>query len=259
VTAGPLHRLGTIAALLAAMALAHPSAARAADFVLLGEVAPGIVQSMRYATTLNFTGDRVPGYQSPTCILTRPTAEALVRVQARLASDGFGLVVFDCYRPERAVAAFVDWSRKSGIDTDPAKQFHAPEVPARQLFAQGYIAERSGHSRGHTVDLGLIALGASFTLPDALPAEGDCTTASPTGDDLIDMGSSFDCLDRKSWNGATGLTAAQRASRARLRAAMVAESFRPYDKEWWHYAYPPGDPGRAFDFPVHPDALPPPD
>lgn len=204
----------------------------------------------------NFTGARVPGYDAGTCILTRPTALALVGVQERLEAEGLRLVVFDCYRPQRAVAAFLEWSRRAGIDADPAKRFHAPAVPARQLFAQGYIAQQSGHSRGHTVDLGLIALAAELTPPDAVPAEGNCTTTSPSGDALLDMGSSFDCLDRKSWNDAGGLTPKQRRNRETLRSVMIAAGFKPYHKEWWHFSYPPGDPGRAFDFAVDLAALP---
>ena len=251
-----MHIRFLFAACLGLLCLLYPVAARAADFVLLGDLAPDIVQSMRYATPVNFTGARVPGYETGTCILTRPTAEALAKVQDQLAAKGFGLVVFDCYRPQRAVTAFVDWSRKPDIDADPAKRFHAPAVPARRLFAEGYIAERSGHSRGHTVDLGLIALGTELTPPDALPTEGDCTTTSPSGDALPDMGSSFDCLDARSWKTAKGLTSEQRRHRETLRSAMLAAGFRPYDKEWWHFSYPPGDPGKAFDFPVDPDALP---
>lgn len=252
----PVRHLRHVAGLLGCLWLVHASAVRAADFVLLSDLAPGIVQSMRYATPVNFTGARVPGYETGTCILTRPTALALVKVQERLEAQGFGLVVFDCYRPQRAVAAFVDWSRRANVDADPVKQFHAPAVPARQLFAQGYIAERSSHSRGHTVDLGLIALGADLTPPDAVPGEGDCTTASPSADVLADMGSSFDCLDRKSGDDARGLTAKQRRNRETLRSVMVAAGFRPYHKEWWHFSYPPGDPGMGFDFPVDPTALP---
>lgn len=251
-----MRNLHHIAVLIGSLWLTQTSAVRAADFVVLSDLAPNIVQSMRYATPVNFTGGRVPGYETGTCILTRPTALALAKVQEQVAAKGFGLVVFDCYRPQRAVTAFVDWSRKAGIDADPAKQFYAPNVPARELFAQGYIAERSGHSRGHTVDLGLVSLGANLSPPDAVPAEGDCTTTSPSGDTLPDMGSSFDCLDHKSWNGAKGLTANQKRNREMLRSAMIAAGFRPYDKEWWHFSYPPGDPGKAFDFPVDPAALP---
>lgn len=250
-----MRLLTHIALLLAGIWTMLPGAVRAADFVLLSDLAPGIVQSMRYATPVNFTGARVPGYKTATCILTRPTAEALAAVQEQLEMQGLGLVVFDCYRPERAVAAFVDWSRKPGIDDDRAKQFFAPAVPARRLFAQGYIATRSGHSRGHTVDLGLITLGAMPPLPTTLPA-GDCTSPQDAADGLLDMGSSFDCLDRKSWFGAKGVTGTQARNRDTLRAAMIAAGFSPYEKEWWHYSYPPGDSGSGFDFPVDPAALP---
>ncbi len=178
----------TLAALLAATAA--PAAAQAKtdprapeDFVALSRVAPSIIQEMRYTTRHNFVGERIDGYRQPLCILTRPAAEALRRAQLRLLSQGYSLKVYDCYRPQRAVDHFVRWAED--LDDQAMKAEFYPNVDKTRLFADGYIAEKSGHSRGSTVDLTVVRLPARPTHPytpasPSCPAPRRTTSASPT-------------------------------------------------------------------------------
>jgi D-alanyl-D-alanine dipeptidase len=182
-----------------------------ADFVSLAHVDGSIALDLRYASADNFVGARVDGYDTAQCLLTRAAAEALARVQADLRAVGFGLRVFDCYRPQRAVDHFVRWSRAP--DDSAAKARHYPRVAKGELFARGYIAERSGHSRGSTLDLTLVG------------ADG-CE---------LDLGTPFDFFDPRAAGDSQDVPAAAQALRAELRAAMERRGFRPYAAEWWHF------------------------
>jgi len=133
--------------------LASPAAALPEGWSRLSDLAPGIAQDIRYARAFNFTGAPLPGYEAAECLLLTPVAEALVRVQERLAAEGLGLIVWDCYRPTSAVDRFADWA-EGGQGPDLSAAFH-PGLPRNALIPQGYIARRSGHSRGNTVDLPL--------------------------------------------------------------------------------------------------------
>ncbi len=127
-------------------------------FVHIEEIIPDALLDIRYFTEHNFLGVKVDGYLAPACILTRPAAEALARVQKDLAPFGMTIKIYDCYRPQRAVDHFVRWAKDVG-DTRTKKEFY-PTVDKQNLFRDGYIAERSGHSRGSTVDLTLVPLPA---------------------------------------------------------------------------------------------------
>lgn len=228
---------------------ALPAAARdlPAGFVYLREAAPGIAQDIRYATANNFTAAPLPGYDAPECILRREAAAALARVQADLARANLALKVYDCYRPQRAVAAMWRWAHDGSPRGD--KRFY-PNLDKRTLFALGYIAARSRHSTGTAVDLTLIPLGAPPPAPSANNAPCTAPAAERAPDSSLDMGTGYDCLDTRSHTGAAGLSAAQARARATLRAAMSARGFRNYVREWWHYEY--GSPPRAYDFPIEP-------
>jgi zinc D-Ala-D-Ala dipeptidase len=236
------------------LATALTPAGMAAEFVALRDIAPDIVEAMHYGTATNFTGSPVPGYDEAACIVTRPTAEALARAQAKLVPQGYTLVMLDCYRPTRAVAAFAAWAERDDLAGDRAKAFFAPGISQDTLFAKGYIAHRSGHSRGGTVDLGLARLGEPVSIPP-LPDTGTCLD-TPATLGVLDMGTSFDCFSPQSGTGAKGLTKTQRRNRARLDEAMRAAGFEPYRKEWWHFSLPAGDAGEAFDFPARISAIP---
>ena len=134
-------------------AAAEPTAPPGA-FVSLADVDPTIVVEMRYLTPHNFIGRRIPGYRENVCLLTRPAAEALKRVQAAVRAQGATLKVYDCYRPQRSVDAFVKWA-KDLSDRRMKAEFY-PRVRKQVLFKEGYIASQSGHSRGSTVDLTLV-------------------------------------------------------------------------------------------------------
>ncbi len=219
--------LRALALLVLATSPAHP-AELPPGFSDASTLVPGLVVDMRYAGPDNFVGARIDGYEAPRCILATAAAEALAGVARRLAPDGYAPKVFDCYRPQRAVAHFVRWSRDArDLRTKPD---YYPDLDKRKLFALGYIASRSGHSRGSTVDLTLVdrATGAE-----------------------VDMGGKFDFFGPRSASVTRLVTQAQQANRDRLRAAMQAEGFRPYAKEWWHFTLA-GEPFPAtyFDFPV---------
>ena len=206
----------------AALAQEQPAA-----FVDAATVVPGLNVDMRYAGSHNFVGRPIDGYQAPHCLLTRAAAAALANVARELASRGFAIKVFDCYRPVRAVANFVRWARDAG-DTAGKREFY-PEVDKRELFANGYISSRSGHSRGSTVDL---------------------TLATGDGREL-DMGTPFDFFSPRSWPASGSVGGEAKANRALLAAAMRHGGFRPYDREWWHFtlSHEPF-PVTYFDFPV---------
>jgi D-alanyl-D-alanine dipeptidase len=201
---------------------------RPRSFVDASTVVPNLALEMRYAGAHNFVGRPINGYQAPVCLLTRQAATALAAVQADLVRFGLSLKVYDCYRPTRAVADFAAWARDLN-DQAHRPEFY-PDVDKSQLFALGYIAERSGHSRGSTVDLTVIdrATGAE-----------------------IDMGSPFDLFSPRSWPESNAVTAAQRANRLMLQSVMRAHGFKPLQQEWWHFTldHEP-HPRTYFDFPV---------
>ena len=199
-----------------------------AGFVRLGEAIHGIGLDVRYYGAENFVGGPVDGYEAPAAILTRPAADALRQVQASLRARGFGLKVFDAYRPQAAVDHFVRWA------ADPSdsrtKPEYYPDVPKSELFARGYIAEASGHSRGSTMDLTVVRLSDGAEL---------------------DMGTPFDFFGVESAGDYPGMTDEQRANRRLLADAMQAHGFAPYPAEWWHFTLADEPyPETYFDFPV---------
>jgi D-alanyl-D-alanine dipeptidase len=234
----------------AARAAPEPTAPR--EFVALSSVAPTIIQEMRYATAHNFVGGRIDGYRRPLCILTRPAAEALRRAQVRLLRQGYSLKVYDCYRPQRAVDHFVRWAED--LEDEVMKQEFYPQVHKSRLFADGYIAEKSGHSRGSTVDLTLVKLPAQPTRP-YVPGERLVPCFAPRSerfpDSSVDMGTGYDCFDTLSHTDDPRITGAQRTNRQLLKSTLVAEGFVNLPEEWWHFTYKPEPfPDTFFDFPV---------
>jgi zinc D-Ala-D-Ala dipeptidase len=186
-----------------------------AGFVDAATVVDGLAVDMRYFGDDNFVGARIDGYEAARCLLTRPAAAALARVQQDLASQGFALKVFDCYRPTRAVMHFVRWARD--VKDVKRKADFYPDVDKRDLFRLGYISNRSGHSRGSTVDLTMVRLA-----PGQAPAE-------------VDMGTRFDFFGVQSWPSSRAVGAEAQANRKILATAMRRGGFYPYDREWWHF------------------------
>ena len=205
------------------MALHDPS-----GFVVLADFIPGIVQEIRYHSTYNFIGDRIDGYEEPVALLTIEAARALKDVANELNVQGYRLKVFDAYRPATAVKHFVLWGIE---DTDVRmKPYFYPDLVKQELFVKGYIASRSSHSRGSTVDLTLLDM--------------------ETGKE-VDMGSPFDFFGPISHPDYTGITEEQYQNRMTLRNAMVRNGFVPLSVEWWHFTLKDEPyPDTYFDFPV---------
>ena len=200
-------------------------------FVELSLVAPDVILDIRYYSTYNFVGERIDGYSEPVALVTAETAVALRVVSDELAEKGYRLIIYDAYRPQSAVDHFILWSR----DADDArmKAYFYPDEDKAALFEKGYISERSGHSRGSTVDVSLF----------------DVAAGRP-----VDMGGTFDLFGAISHADATeGLTKAQIANRALLRDTMTAHGFTGIDTEWWHFTLT-GEPfpDTYFNFPVGP-------
>jgi D-alanyl-D-alanine dipeptidase len=181
----------------------------------LGSVDDSIAIDIRYAGENNFMGSRIEGYLAPRCLLSEQAVSALLDVQRELRSRGLGLLVFDCYRPQRAVDHFVQWAGESSDERTKADYY--PKLDKSRLIELGYIAARSGHSRGSTIDLTLIE-------------RIDDSKWTP-----MDMGTEFDFFDSSSNTESNDVTQIQRQNRFRLRDAMERGGFQNFPKEWWHY------------------------
>jgi D-alanyl-D-alanine dipeptidase len=224
------------------LAIACPPSAYAASlpagFVRLSNVDPTIHQDIRYAGRENFLHRKVDGYDAPVCILTAQAATALSSAQKTMTAKGLTLVVFDCYRPARAVTDMGTWTRQGG---PPDPQWY-PTVERGDLIAKGYVGELSSHSRGSTVDLAIADSGKKGTIHP--------TCGAPDGGTL-DFGTGFDCFDPMSETAHRPLPAEAAANRKMLLAAMRAAGLRNYAREWWHFTLAKEPfPKQRFDFPV---------
>ena len=230
-----LHRIMIRSAIIAILMLSIvPASTQAKDqprpdtFVNVTAVAPGILVEARYATAHNFVGRVIDGYERPICYLTRQAAAALAQVVADLEPRGLTIKVYDCYRPERAVSHFARWARDLK-DVKMKAEFY-PHVDKSTLFRDGYIASRSGHSRGSTSDL---------------------TLARRSDGQALDMGTPFDFFSPRSAPSDRSVGAEAQANRTLLAQAMRKHNFRPYEKEWWHFTLRREPyPQTHFDMPV---------
>ncbi|MFD9883478.1 D-Ala-D-Ala dipeptidase VanX [Streptomyces alboflavus] len=198
------------------------------DFVYLDELVPGIRWDAKYATGDNFTGQPVDGYLVNRIVGTKALCAALGRAQEKAASQGFGLLVWDGYRPQRAVDCFLRWSKQP--EDGRTKQRHYPNIERSELLDKGYVAANSGHSRGSSVDLTLYTLA--------------------TGENAC-MGGGHDLMDTISHHGAEGIEPIEAENREYLCSIMEDCGFARYDSEWWHYTLesePYAD--VYFDFPI---------
>lgn len=181
-------------------------------FVDVEALIPDIVLEIRYAGSHNFVGKPIRGYKQPRAILCKPAAEALQKVQEELKDAGYCLKIFDAYRPQRAVNHFMEWARNPG-DTLMKEEFY-PDIDKKDLFSLGYIATKSGHSRGGTVDLTLIEANTGVEL---------------------NMGGSYDFFGEISHHNTSQVTPEQKQNRELLKRIMSKHGFRSYPQEWWHY------------------------
>ncbi|MDJ0646470.1 MAG: M15 family metallopeptidase [Flavobacteriaceae bacterium] len=195
-------------------------------FVYAKEVIPKLRTDLRYYSSNNFIGKPINGYVQPKCIVTKEAAEALNNVQEELQKLGFGLLIYDAYRPQRAVDQFIAWVNDS---TDTAmKDKYYPNIDKKDLITQQYIAEKSGHSRGSSVDLTIVSL---------------------TTGHLLDMGSPYDLFDEKSAIDYPNITRNQHAVRLLLKRRMEKHGFKSHPKEWWHFTLAKEPyPNKYFDF-----------
>lgn len=197
-------------------------------FVYLSEVDATIQSELRYFSNNNFIGKPIDGYKNDCIIVSKPTAKALQKVQAILKKKGIGLKIFDAYRPQEAVDHFVRWAKV--LNDTLMKKSYYPNVPKSELFQKGFIASKSGHTRGSTVDLTLIKLS--------------------NGKEL-DMGSPYDFFGKESHPFYKKITKKQQENRMLLRKVMMANGFYPYDNEWWHFSLKNEPyPNTYFNFPV---------
>ena len=211
--------------------LSPATTAGQAGLVDIRELVPGIAEDIKYAGSDNFVGTPVDGYLAPKCFLLKPAAEALARVERDLRAQHRGLLIFDCYRPARAVAHFVRWA--GDLSDQRTKPGHYPTLDKGALLGD-YIAPVSGHSRGATIDLTMMQCDAH---------DAHCKP--------LDMGTSFDYFGTLANTESPQATPAQHANRELLRAAMEREGFRNYTMEWWHYTLTPEPtPDTIYDVPV---------
>jgi zinc D-Ala-D-Ala dipeptidase len=198
------------------------------DFVFVDEFLPGVRWDAKYATWDNFTGRPVDGYDANRIVATTVLCAALDRAQAGAASLGVGLLLWDGYRPQRAVERFLAWAEEP--EDERTRLLHYPNLNKAEVVEQGYVAARSAHSRGSAVDLTVYDLA--------------------TGE-LVPMGGDFDLMDTVSHHGAAGVTEEEAINRRRLRSLMETCGFRAYEREWWHYELDDEPyPDSYFDFPI---------
>jgi len=222
-------------------------------FVSLQDADPSIIVEARYYSNYNFVGQRIRGYNAPKCIITRQAAEALASVQTELKAFSLSLKVYDCYRPQRAVDDFVEWA-KDLSDTRMKKDFY-PTVAKRDLFRKGYIAKKSSHSRGSTVDLTIVPL----PLPEQPNYEArnglvECHLdyEKRFKDKSLDMGTAYDCFHPLSHTLNPEIERIQKINRLLLKLIMEKYGFTNLPEEWWHYTLR-GEPfpNRFFDFEIN--------
>ena len=194
-------------------------------FVYLKDIDTSIIVDLKYYSTENFTGQRVDGYHSNSAILTKESATALSNVQDDLEKLGYSLILYDAYRPQSAVDFFVKWSKK--INDTSYKDIYYPNIKKSDLFELGYIAYKSGHSRGSTVDVSLLEISTNKE---------------------IDMGTVFDYFGIESHTFFNGISEKQKSNRLILYEVMSKNGFKNYSKEWWHYTLENEPFQKYFDF-----------
>lgn len=222
------------------------------DFVYLKDVDPSILQEIRYAGDHNFIGRPIKGYKAKECILTKKAAFALRDVQTELRQSGLSLKVYDCYRPQEAVNDFIAWSKIPSEHSMKAEFY--PEVDKTEFFKLGYVAEKSGHTRGSTVDLTIVSVPAK---PETTYHKGQKLVACfmpytvRYQDNSIDFGTGFDCFDSRAHSDSRDISLVAFQNRALLRAVMQKYQFVQLPEEWWHFTLKDEPyPDTYFNFPV---------
>ncbi|MGL4607877.1 MAG: M15 family metallopeptidase [Eubacteriaceae bacterium] len=201
---------------------------RPKNFINLAEAIPGITVDVRYYTGENFVGERIDGYEAPIILLTEKAGEALEKVEKQLNKMGFGLKVFDGYRPKRAVEHFFRWGEKK--EDGKTKEVYYPDLSKKEIFEKGFISLKSSHTRGSTVDLTVIHYESK---------------------EALDMGGYFDFFSEISYSDYDHLSIEQIKNRVQLKYLMRSEGFEPLQQEWWHFTLIEEPyPKTYFDFPI---------
>lgn len=221
-------------------------------FVYLKDVDPSIVQDMRYAGYHNFIGRPIQGYFASECILSAQAAQSLHAVQSELKQSGLSLKVFDCYRPQMAVNDFIAWS-KNPKDQQMKTEFY-PRVNKKDFFKLGYVMAHSGHSRGSTVDLTIIAMPVRESSAYH-PGQKLFSCYGPYQqrfhDNSIEMGTGYDCMDVLSHGDNHAINMIAYHNRILLKDIMTKYGFVPYPEEWWHFTLKTEPfPMTYFNFPI---------
>lgn len=207
------------------------------EFVLVTDVVPDAILEIRYYSTYNFIGDRIPGYEQPVAILTKQAADSLKVVSDELLQQGYRLKIFDAYRPQCAVDYFMAWAKD--MDDVRMKEYFYPELDKTVLVPQDYIAEKSGHTRGSTIDLTL------FDMKLQKEVDMGCTF------DYFGLASHPDVLPGQEIGSYQPINEEQYQNRMILRDAMLKHGFNPYDCEWWHFTLANEPfPNTYFNFPI---------
>lgn len=221
-------------------------------FVYLKNIDSSIIQEIRYAGDHNFIGKPIKGYEASECILTKQAALALRDVQSELKKSNLSLKVYDCYRPQMAVDEFIQWSKMPAENTMKAEFY--PMVDKKNVFKLGYVGEKSGHSRGSTIDLTIIALPVQ---PQEQYHKGQklvaCFAPYKTRfkDNSIDMGTGYDCFDTIAHGDDKSIDLVPYHNRNLLLAVMEKYHFERYPEEWWHFTLKNEPyPDTYFNFPI---------
>ena len=222
---------GALLAIILFVTPAQAQRSQSADdpsgFVVLGEFIPDIIQEIRYYSTYNFVGERIDGYEMPCALMTIEAAQALKNVSDELKTKGYRLKIFDAYRPQMGVDHFMRWAESN--DTSMKRYFY-PKISKDRIIPEGYVATKSGHSRGSTVDLTLFDM--------------------KTGKE-VDMGGTFDYFGELSHPDYKKITKTQYKNRMILREVMIKHGFKPLEEEWWHFTLKDEPyPDTYFTFPV---------
>lgn len=226
--------------------------ARPDDIIELHDIAPDIAEDIRYHGSNNFIGRPIAGYRAAKCLLTRPAAVALAKVQQELRPFGYSLKVYDCYRPQQAVDDFVAWA--TDLSDQRMKARFYPQVEKQRLFKDGYIAARSSHSRASTVDLTIIPLPAAAQPdfdPDAPLHSCEAFQTQRYADNSLDMGTGYDCFSPLSATDHPDIGLRSHSNRQLLKTLMQQHGYTNLPGEWWHYTLKDEPyPNTCFKFPV---------
>jgi len=221
-----MHRF-LLLLLLVIVSCTNNTKQRPDTFVEISEVIPDAIYDIRYFTEYNFVGTVIDGYLAPKCYLTKQAANALQAVQNQLKPMGYAIKIFDCYRPQTAVNHFIRWGED--LNDELMKDIFYPDVDKKDLFKLGFIAAKSSHSRGSTLDLTIV----------------------DSQNNQVDMGSPFDFFGTISHTDYADITATQKNNRQLLKTAMEGNGFVNLPEEWWHYTLKDEPyPDTYFDFPV---------